>query len=206
MTEVPDISTNPEYKLVDTWNTEGLGEVRVFFNESTGLHVLQKNFGLGPRFGALPEEMQILEARIKDLPDEVSLASGDYRNYNPERLLFNPTDNNQTIYFDYSTHNLKSHMAQLKLADKRFSDEEALGCFGFMIGLGSFMEQGLEFHRSVCLKNLIIVNGQLQLLNPYVSDSHISLALKEFIQPIVAMGEEWENDMFTDDQLRMEVS
>lgn len=199
------IESDASFELVDTWCTDGLGEIRVFAHKTQNLFKLQKQLALLSKYGATPEEIQLLEVRLKELPQEVTLAAGSYFGYDPSEPIFMQNDAQQTVYLDYSSHNLRKHVLELKRQGLRVSLQEGLGYFGFLMGLGSFMEQGLEFHRSVCLKNLLIMENEgLQLMNPYVSDNHIRVVLEEYIRPILALGERWVPQMFVDERLRAE--
>lgn len=170
------IEQNPDYQLVDTWASPALGTVEVFLSRNR--YILFKKLELQRKFAASPSDLRLLEQRLKELPEEVTLASSSYVNFDPNQPLFVPGDPVNKLYLEYSSRNLKKEVSRRSQAGERSADAEAMGIFGFLLGLGSFMEQGLEFHRSVCLKNLLIVDGRLQLTNPYVSDSHISLVLK----------------------------
>lgn len=200
------IAQHSDFELADVWNTEGLGTVNIYSSKTKNQYVIEKPITLKEKFRATPEEIQLLEIRIKELPEEVTLASADYMQYDPSDPLFNHQWSSHVLYLDYSAMNMKKHLQNLKQEGLRISDSEALGYFGFLVGLGSFMEQGLEFHRSVCLKNLLLIEGKLQLMNPYISDNHIRVVIQDFIRPILNLGEQWEPSLFVDDQLRMELS
>jgi hypothetical protein len=206
-TRVPALGSDPQFELVDTWQTEGLGEIRVFAHRSENLFKLHKKLELASKYGASPEEIHLLELRLKELPQEVTLASGDYQNYNPNQPLFQQHNPQNDLYMDYSSHNLRKHVLELKRQGMKISVQEGLGYFGFLMGLGSFMEQGLEFHRSVCLKNLLVMEREgLQLMNPYVSDNHIRVVIEDYIRPIIRMGNRWSSQLFVDERLRAEIS
>ena len=201
------IDSDPAFEMVDTWNTEGLGEIRVFAHKTQNLFKLQKKLDLSRKYGASLDEVNLLEIRLKELPQEVTLAAGNYKDYDPSQPIFRQDNQGEAIYLDYSSHNLRKHVLELKRQGLRVSVQEGLGYFGFLMGLGSFMEQGLEFHRSVCLKNLLIMENEgLQLMNPYVSDNHIRVVIEEYIRPILALGERWVPQMFVDERLRAEAA
>ncbi len=202
--ELP-IERNADYELIDTWQSEPLGRVEVYLNRKRNQYVLHKKFELSARFGASPAEMLGLEQRIRELPEEVTLASASYSKYDHSQPLFSSDDQDNSLFLDYSSQNLRKEVLKRKQAGQKMSESESLGCFGFLLGLGSFMEQGLEFHRSVCLKNLLIIDGQLQLTNPYISDSHVGLVLRDFIRPAQALENIWTPEMVVDDRLRAEV-
>jgi hypothetical protein len=196
---IPALGSDPLFEMVDTW--------RVFAHRSQNLFKLHKRLELASKYGATPEEIHLLELRLKELPQEVTLASGDYRMYDPNQPLFQQKDSQNDLYMDYSSHNLRKHVLELKRQGAKVQVQEGLGYFGFLMGLGSFMEQGLEFHRSVCLKNLLVMEKEgLQLMNPYVSDNHIRLVIEEYIRPIIKMGNRWNSQLFVDERLRAEVS
>lgn len=206
MTAQVTIELNPDFELVDTWKSESLGEVKVFLAPQRNQYILKKDFRLATKFGTSPQENFLLEARIKELPEEVTLASSNYQKYDPTDPLFDSEVSTQLMYMDYSSMNMRKQMLALRDAGISVSDYNALGFYGFLMGLGSFMEQGMEFHRSVCLKNLLIVDGQLKLTNPYISDSHVGVVIEDFIRPIIAMGDNWTPNLFLDDQKRVELS
>ena len=201
-----NIQGDSAFELVDTWFSENLGEVKVFYNTLKNQYVLEKEFKLGSKFSASAQEIFILEARIKELPEEVTLAARRYDRYDANEPLFEAADAGHRVYMDYSAANMRKHLLALRAKGLRVPDGDVLGFYGFLMGLGSFMEQGLEFHRSICLKNLLIVDGQLKLTNPYVSDSHVAVVLEDFVRPIIALGETWSPNLFLDDQMRLEAS
>lgn len=203
---VAALANDPQYELVDTWTTDGLGEIKVYAHRTENMFKLHKKFDLSAKYGATPEEISLLEMRLKELPQEITLASGDYRGYDPSMPLFQPDLPQNDICLEYSSHNLRKHVLELKRQGLTIPVHEGLGYFGFLMGLGSFMEQDLEFHRSVCLKNLLIMEREgLQLMNPYVSDNHIRVVLEEYVRPILQIGDRWLPQMFVDEKLRAEV-
>ena len=88
----------------------------------------------------------MLELRLRELPEEVALAARTYQAYDAAVPLFDARNPNDTLYIDHSAHNLKKEMIRRQSIGQQIKEEEALGIFGLLLGLGSFMEQGLEFH------------------------------------------------------------
>lgn len=206
MTAQVPIEMNSDFELVDTWKSDSLGEVKVFLAPHRKQYILCKDFKLSSKFDTNSQENFLLEARIKELPEEVTLASSNYQKYDPSDPLFAINSNIDLIYMDYSSMNMRKQLHAIRDNGMTISDHDALGFYGFLMGLGSFMEQGMEFHRSVCLKNLLILDGQLKLTNPYVSDSHVNVVLEDFVRPIIGMGDNWTPNLFLDDQKRLELS
>lgn len=52
---------------------------------------------------------------------------------------------------------------------------------GFLIGIGMYFEDNLEFHKSISLRNLIIVQGGLKLVSPYCYDSHFLTCFEVYL-------------------------
>ena len=132
----------------------------------------------------------------------MALAARTYLSYDASTPLFGVGNPNDTLYIDYSSQNLRKEVVRRQSIGQQIKDEEALGVFGLLLGLGSFMEQGLEFHQSVCLQNILVINGQLQVSNPYLQDIHVQTVVKDFIRPILALGTDWKKDFFVDDRQR----
>jgi hypothetical protein len=156
----------------------------------SGRLVIEKRIWLQNEFGASPREIQILGEKISGLPEEVTLASGRPHIFDPDHPTFSPEQAAPHIlYFDFSSLSLMSLVDKLRSQQKRLPDDAVLGCFGLLLGIGAYFEENLEFHKGVCLQNLLIIDGKLQLVNPYLMDGHIKQALEvlaaqqDFIRP-----------------------
>lgn len=179
-----------DYEQVLDWGPEGLGHVRLFKHKASGRLMIEKKVWLENDFGASAREIQILGERISGLPEEVSLASGRPSVYDPDTPLFAPgVPPPHVLYFDFSSVSLMSLVEKLKSQNKQLPDSAVLGCFGLLLGIGAFFEESLEFHKGVCLQNLLIIDGRLQLVNPYLMDGHIQQTLEvasreqDFVRP-----------------------
>lgn len=172
------IEEDPRFKLIDVWKTKGMGTLKIYNNGSDGSFWINKQLHMHSELGINEDELTVLEDRWRQLPEEISLLSQRFDGVDDGGPMFDHRQDPQEAYIEYSAMNLGKILMKRKESNQTVSEDELLSFFGFFLGLGSLLENTLEFHRSVCLKNLLIVKGQLALINPYVSDNHLKFVLE----------------------------
>ena len=57
------------------------------------------------------------------------------------------------------------------------NEVDATAVLGFLLYTACELEKTLDFHHSICLKNIFVAEGSLALLNPYIKQSHCNSLL-----------------------------
>ena len=169
----------PEFERIEGWAAQGLGEVSLFKSRNTDRLVIEKKMDLGRSFGANQEEIKKMEARIMGLPEEITLASSVPLIYDIHNPVFSSSFPPHSVFFDFSSVSLLTILEKLRSQGRKIPEVLILACFGLLLGVGAFLEDTMEFHKGVCLQNILLIEGEkLQLINPYLMEGYVKQVIE----------------------------
>ena len=117
--------------------------------------------------------MKFFARRIESLPEEIINVCYFYQD---SKKSFKNGYKGK-IYFPFSKESLLDYIKDLRAKNLSVEESEVWALLGFLIGIGNYLEQNFEFHHSISLKNLLILEGKVMLVNPYLYDSHFESSL-----------------------------
>lgn len=106
------------------------------------------------------------------------------------------------VITELSADSLQREVDRLNEEGCTMHEDDVTALLGVLLFTAMAMENNLEFHRSICMKNIFLVGKSVFLLNPYIKDSHISKVLETVVRPIEKMGDKWRLEYWTNLQLR----
>jgi hypothetical protein len=110
------------------------------------------------------------------------------------------------IATDLSANSLQREVDRLNVEDCTMSESDITAIFGVLLFTAMAMEKNLDFHRSICMKNIFLVGNSVFLLNPYIKDSHLSRSIDTIVRPIIKIDDRWRPEYLTDIDLRSKAS
>jgi hypothetical protein len=102
---------------------------------------------------------------------------------------------------------LETELNRLREAGMTFNETDIWAIIGVLLLTTGFMEQNMNYHKAICLKNVFVseTKRQIHLLNPFVLDAYLDGVINKLINPIERIPG-WRAEFWTDESLRLQAS
>ena len=98
---------------------------------------------------------------------------------------------------------LETELDRLREQGMTFNETDVWAIMGVLFLTASLMEQGMNYHKAICLKNVFVseTRHQIFLLNPFVLDAYLEGVLHQLIGPLIRNAG-WREEYWTNHSLR----
>lgn len=194
-------NASSEFEHLNSFRDENVGPVDILVNKSTKELLIRKKFNnfefissrsyipiLLDRIKNCPKYLQkLLELKMDPQTSREILANNGYnkKDYSKNNLI-------ESIY-EFSNQNILSILEKCIKSRVYYPEDKIWMLVNYLVKTGSLLEVNLEHHPNITMKNILIVNDEFKLVNPYIYDSYVVEVEKFYMKPLKAIDETFKN-------------
>ena len=194
-------NASTDFEHLNSFRDENVGPVDILVNKNTKELLIRKkfnNFEFISSRSYIPiilERIQncskyvqkLLELKIDPVTSREILANNGYisKDFNKNNLI-------ESIY-EFSNQNILSILEKCIKSRVYYPEDKIWGLVNYLVRTGSLLEINLEHHPNITMKNILIINDEFKLVNPYIYDSYVVEVEKFYMKPLKDIEETFKN-------------